>query len=185
MYEILLLAGVFLTLGLAKHRRSNRWGPNMLRVRINNAAAVGALANNDLAIGALIVAADGEYRALSIKGTWSMSGHTAGEGPIHFGISHGDYTSAEVEEWFESTGAMSQGDKVANEQASRLCRQVGTFQGLSAEEVINDGKPVTTKMNWRIAEGVTLNTWIYNQSGATLMTGTVVQTAGHIVGRWI
>ena len=157
----------------------------MSRVRINSAVAAGALADNDMIVGTQVIAADGEYRALSIRGTWSISGHTAGEGPIHFGISHGDYTAAEVEEWFEGTAAMSQGDKVANERANRLCRQVGSFDGLAADEVLNDGKPITTKLNWRIAETQVLNTWIYNQSGGVFTTGTLVQCAGHITLRWI
>ncbi len=178
----LLILGVALV-GMAKRPR-RRWGPNDAQIPVFNTQALGALANADLISGELVGAADEEYRALSLKMAWAIKGVTAGEGPVVVGVALGDYTSAEIEEWLEATTAMSRGDMIANEQADRRCRRVGVFANDGVGESLNDGKPITTRLNWHVPEGKTIAVWAYNQSGATLTTGQNITQTGSIRLRW-
>ncbi len=164
--------------------RKRQWGPNDANIPVFNSQAIGALANADLISGELIGVADEEYRALSLKLVWANKGTTVGEGPLVVGVAMGDYTAAEIEEWLEATTAMSRGDMIAGEQADRRCRRVGVFGNEGVAEVLNDGKPITTRLNWHIPEGKTIAVWGYNQSGATLTTGQVITQQGSVRLRW-
>ena len=155
----------------------------MFKVRTDVVLALSILADQDLIQQALTTASTNSIRFLSFRGTWSLKGGTAGEGPIHVGISHGDYTAAEVEEWFEQTAAIDRDNKIAVEQSNRLVRHVGTFSGQSAAEVLNDGRPILTRLNWAVVEGRTLNFWAYNDFGTALTGGASVIPIGHVVGR--
>ncbi len=186
MLEAIILL-IVLTIGMAKKRGSRRrWGPNMFRARTGSAnpLALGTLGDNSLGSDALFAVSANSFRAISLRLTWAMLGHTAGEGPIHVGVAHSDYTATEIEEWFEQTASIDQGNKIANEQSDRLCRMVGTFSGVSTDEVLNDGKPIHTKLNWNVREGQTINTWAFNDSGGPLTTGCVITPMGWLVGRY-
>ncbi len=151
---------------------------------MRSSTQLGTLAANTLTSGSGVLAADNEYRLISHKATWSLSDFTAGEGPITVGIAHGDYTSAEIEEWFESQSSMTRADQIQQEQSSRKCRQVGTFPGILGNETLNDGKPIRTKCNWAIPEGTIVLVWVYNSGNASLTTSAEVQANGQIFGRW-
>jgi len=154
------------------------WNQNNRVVPVRGELALAALANLDLIAGAVTATSTEAYRLLSIKLAWAIRNHTPGEGPITIGVAHGDYSAAEIEEWLEATSAIELGNLVAKEQSSRLCRRIGTFDGELAQEVLNDGKPVHTKLNWLMATGQTLQMWAYNRSGAVLTTGSVVVGEG-------
>ncbi len=178
MYEIYLLLIALAAIGMAKRRRGRRWNPNNKVVRVEDSLSIGALTAVTVAAGDLVAAADEEYRAISAKLTWSTEAHTGGEGPMDVGLAMGDYTTTELKEWIESKTSINRGDLIANEQASRRARFVGTFAGVAAIEVLNDGKPITTKLNWHIPAGETVNVWCYNRDTNTLTTGTLVKTSG-------
>ena len=187
MYEhihILLMVGLA-TIRMAKGRRSRRrWGPNMARIRLNSVPGLSTTADKTALIASLTIASDEEYRALSVKLTWALRDLTAGQGPFFVGLAHGDYTAIEVEEWFEAAAAISRGDKIANEKNSRLCRLVGVFNGLATNESLNDGKPISTKLNWHIPEGKTINIFVYNDSGAPFTTGASMPVSGFLTLRY-
>ncbi len=115
----------------------------------------------------------------SIEATWNLRSGTVGQGPIIVGIAHSDYTAAEIQEVIDNTGSWNEGDKVQQEVAKRLVRIIGSFPGDLADEDLNDGKPVKTRLNWVLLQGQTLSTWALNKSGATLTTGTLVINQGH------
>ncbi len=185
MTAIAVITGFAALVGAAKRRRRRRrWGPNMARIRLNSVPSLGTLADKAMLVGSLTIAADEEYCALSTMLTYALRSHTAGEGPINVGLAHGDYSATEVEEWFEAAAAISRGDKVENEKNSRLCRMVGTFSGIGTEEVLNDGKPIRTKLNWHIPEGKTINIWLYNDSGAPMSTGAKCPVSGWLTLRY-
>ncbi len=106
----------------------------------------------------------------SIVATWSLSNVTIGQGPIIFGVAHSDYTDAEIEEVIENTGSWNRGDKVSQERAKRLVRQIGVLSqegggsGTIGDYQFNEGKPVKTKLNWSLQTGQTLKMWAYNTS---------------------
>ncbi len=145
---------------------------------------LGALLSSTLIAAATTVVSDNEYRCFSYKATWALSDFTPGEGPIVVGIAHGDYSAAEMEEWYESQNTMTRGNLVAAEQGKRMCRQVGTFPGILANEVLNDGKPIRTKLNWAVPDGSTLAIWAYNAGNGTLTTSAEINTSGQIFSKW-
>ncbi len=114
-----------------------------------------------------------------MKNTWGITGLTVGEGPITVGYAHSDYTVTEIKECLEANTAISQGDKVANEKSNRLVRVVGTLGG-SPNSVLNDGKPIATKLNWLITIGDQVNMFFFNEGTSSLTTGAVVNCAGNL-----
>ncbi len=177
MLEILVLMALIL-LGLAKKpARKRRF--NLVKAPLNTSLALSTLASNDV-ISAATQTVDRNCRATSLHASWSIHNLTAGEGPIVIGVAHSDYTDAEVEESLEAAaGGWSTGDKVAGEQADRLVREIGTFAGIAAEETLNDGKPIRTKLNWQLVTGAGLRFFVWNKSGAVLTTGASIKVTGH------
>ncbi len=123
----------------------------------------------------------------SIIGRYALSNVTpiALNGPLLVGVAHGDYTDAEIEEWIENTGSWNEGDKIGQEIAKRKIRRVGLFQtsptSVPADTaVLNDGKPIKTKLNWILNQGESLKLWAYNTgSVAFATTAPVVDLQGH------
>ena len=108
---------------------------------------------------------------------------TADQGPILFGYAHSDYSVTEIKEAIEAAAAISVGDKVAQEKANRLVRLVGSFQpDDTGEQVFNDGKQVSTKLNWLIPIGKAVNMFAYNDDTTDLTTGGRVTSSGEM---WI
>ncbi len=175
MLEILLLAIAGFTL-LAKKTQKRRF--TLRGVRASPSLALSTLLAVTAITGPMFGNADGAYRVMSYKGTWTLEGFTAGEGPIVFGFAHGDYTVTEIKEAIESGASISIGNKVAGEQANRLVRRVGTFSGQVANETLNDGMPIKTRLNWAIPIGTNLNIFAYNDGAATLTTGALLRSNG-------
>ena len=115
----------------------------------------------------------------SVKAVYGIRDFTAGEGPITFGVAHSDYSNTEIEEAVEAVTSWDLGDLIAREQANRKVRVIGIFEiDDDGEEVLNDGKPVRTKLGWMLEAGDTLQYWVLAQSG-TLTTGGVLEATGH------
>ncbi len=149
------------------------------KIPIDFTLSLSTLADNDLIAGTLTNNAVDSMRVTSIDGTWTYEGATASEGPVTVGVAHGDYTAAEIEEWYEAIGSMSRSDKIAAEQAKRFCRRVGSFAAIqTGAEILNDGKPIKTKLNWLISPGLNIQAFAHNDSGAALTTGAVVHFQG-------
>ncbi len=157
----------------------------MHSVSIENSLTLGTLNTNVVVGGAMHTASDNEFRALTIRGLWSLNNFTIGEGPIVFGVAHGDYTDAEIEAYLEEDASMARGDKIAAEVAQRLVRQIGIVSGEAADETINDGKPLYTRLNWKLATGQFLRAWAWNKGGANLQTGSILKFQGRLVLRWL
>ncbi len=157
----------------------------MKSVPFTEATALLTLASVTVLTGTVLPLADNEYRVLTVNNLWSVRGNTVGEGPIVVGYAHGDYSVTEIKQSIEAEGMMTRGDKIVAEQGNRLVRRVGVFAGSSAtDQSLNDGKPIRTRLNWLIAEGKTLNAWAYNQSGASLTTGTILVMNGKATIKW-
>ncbi len=183
MLEIL---GVVLCLIFAAHRRRRRkWTGDMQIVPVANALALSTLADVTVISGGITSAATEAYRVLSAKMTWAVRDFPVGLGPITVGYAHSDYSVTEIKEALEAFAAIDRGNLIAREQASRLVRRVGVFNGLLTEETLNDGKALSTKLNWPMVTGDTLNAFAYNQAGAPLTGSTEVVTNGTIFLKWI
>ncbi len=156
-----------------------------LKGQVNETLQLGTLAADALIIDTFDETVSATSLISSIVATWALDGMVAGQGPILFGVSHSDYTAAQVEAVLENTGAWSQGSKVEQEIANRLVRIIGTFvgkQGTGTNDIqFNDGVPVKTKLNWKFQVGQTLEMWAYNISQAALTTADPAMRAlGHV-----
>ncbi len=125
----------------------------------------------------------------SIVATWTLSAVTpaVGLGPMICGIAHSDYTPAEIESWLENTGSWNEGDLVAQEISKRKIRQIGAFD--TADDsvdafVLNDGKPIKTKLNWIMVQGQGLVSWVYNGGLVSFATSTPTLTVQGHVNLW-
>ncbi len=155
-------------------RRSRRF--NLRKVRVSPVIVLSTLGANLALSAAVTGAADGAYRVISMKTAWDLVGLTALDGPILVGYAHSDYTDVEIEECIEASAAISVGNKIAQEQANRLVRIVGSLNEASSDE-LNDGLPVTTKLNWLIPIGDNVNIFAYND-GQAMTTGAVAKCTG-------
>ncbi len=156
-----------------KGKRGRRSFP-LRKVRVTSSTALGALAALDVVSGAITSAPTERIRVVSAHLSFSLADLTATDDGCEIGLAHGDYTAAEIEECLESQASIDAGDKIANEQANRLVRSIGTFSdtdtaGGSGD--LNDGVPIKTKLNWVLQTGETLNIWARNGSGTVYTTG--------------
>ncbi len=108
-------------------------------------------------------------------------------GPILIGVAHSDYTAAEIEEYLENTGSWNRGDQINQEISKRLIRRLGIFDihlpSTSPQfqaMVLNNGRPLKVKLNWKLVTGQSLDLWGYNLGAAAIATTTpVVALEGH------
>ncbi len=177
MLEILMLVMMLLA---AARKGKGRRRFNLRRVRTIPIVALATLADATVVVGAVTGSADGAYRAMSHKAVWSLRGLTAGEGPITVGYAYSDYSVTEIKEALEIANSISIGSKLEQEKANRLVRVIGQFAGQSTDETLNDGKPMTTRLNWFVPIGKAVNIFAYNESGAQLNTGASVQATGDL-----
>jgi len=182
MLEILGFLVLFASLtlaGLAKHKgkQSYRYRGYFFP-RVSLSLALATLASEDMLISASLGDVDAPTWVSKARLTWDIIGLTDGDGPIICGLAHGDYTATEIEEWMEASAAWSTNDKIATEQASRKIRLVGSFSVSGGELTLNDGKPITTKLGFRLNDGVGIKMWAYNDGAAVLTTGALVNING-------
>ncbi len=163
---------------MVKHGRRKR--QKILKGNVDESLALSTLANSTLVIDAFDESVNERTYAISIEATYALRSLTAGEGPIVFGVSHGDYTAAEVEEVIENAGSWNEGDLPAQEIARRKVRIIGQFEGQVSNEDFNDGVKLKTKLGWILLQGQTIDLWAYNRSGGTLTTGAFVLCNGHV-----
>ncbi len=155
-----------------------------LKGNIDETLSLGTLASKALVADTWDESPEEKTLISSIVATWAIDNITAGQGPLIFGVAHSDYSDAEIEAVLENQASWDQGSKVEQEIAKRLVRQIGQFVavgGASPNEIdFNDGKPMKTKLNWRLNSGDTLKMWVYNSSAAALSTTVpVLQCNGH------
>ncbi len=165
---------------MAKRRARRKF--NLRKVRILAKLDLGALAAADVISGAFSGVASDTYRVTSIDVSWNWTDIAdVNDDYIQFGVAHSDYTAAEIEEALEGTGGIDLGDKIGQERANRLVREIGVFGGprqLAGSAEFNDGRPMKTKLNWKISIGDTLVLWARNASGVLLVTGSAVGATG-------
>ncbi len=138
-------------------------------------------------------ASGGDLWLVGGKATFAMRNHTAGEGPLIVGMNDGDYTAAEIAECYVARDAegWEVNDRIQRERASRSVRHLVTFPGLATDEVIDNGKLVKFKLAMRCnlldaaAAANFLAAHVFNDSGAALTTGSVINVRGTLWGRRI
>ncbi len=115
---------------------------------------------------------------------WTLRGLTVGEGPIQVGYSHSNLTTTMIAEKLDSA-VSDPGQILLMEHSRRPVRQVGFISGIAANQSLNDGQNVRTKIKFIVGETHRINFWARNLSGASLTTGAVLDIAGTIFARWL
>ncbi len=146
----------------------------MRAVRLNSTLELGTLAANDAIAIALVATSDSEYRMRSVKLTWLYSNIPNLDGGVMVGLAAPGLTAAQIEEYLEATNSIDRLNILANEQAGRKVRVIGSFgsgpgnTSSADEEYLNGGRPITTKLNWFVPIGGQVTMWAYNQSTGNL-----------------
>ncbi len=171
---------------MAKHKGSGRGRfRRYLKGSVDHTLALSTLAAKTLISSNLASSVNERTFCSSLRATWSLNSMTRGsdDGPILVGVAHSDYTSIEIEEWIEQSNSWNEGNLIGQEIAKRKIRRVGLFEtpddALEAI-VLNDGKPITTKLGWILLQAQTLKVWAYNTGiSALATTDPDVQVNGH------
>ncbi len=181
---VVLVTTLMIVLAARRGRRRPNWS-RYLKGSIDENLSLGTLASGTLVSGNFDETVSEEVRISSIRCIWTMGGKTIGDGsgPIMVGVAHSDYSTAEIQAVIDATASWNTGDLVAKEVAKRLVRRVGVFNedGPTANNlVLNEGRPITTKLNWLLKTSATLKVWAFNMgTGALATTVPVVRLQGH------
>ncbi len=158
-----------------------------MRGSVEEVLSLGTLASRTLISGIFDSVVQEKTLVSSLIGTWSLDDFTnaIGDGPIAVGLAHSDYTDSEIEELIETTGSWKEGDMISKEISRRKIRLIGVFRTSQADSqgiaVLNDGKPIKTKLNWILMEAQSLRLWAYNQGTSALATTVPnVRLFGHV-----
>ncbi len=167
----------------AKRRKPYRkYNSKFQALPVNDTSALGTLADATVLRSGLTNLSD-DFWFQSADLMFTLDGLTPGEAPIMVGVAHGDLSVVEIKEAIEAKPT-NRGDIVAREQARRPVRQVGTFAGQVVNDTLNDGKPIRVPLKMYVAEGIELNMFSFNRSGAVLTTGATVSINGVLYGEW-
>jgi len=156
-----------------------------IRGNVDEGLALGTLAALTLVGSDFDEVVNGRTLVSSIVTRWTVENWTAiaQSGPLLFGVAHGDYSDAEIEEYLEATQSWNEGDLLAQEVSKRKIRRIGviTAPPTAAESaVFNEGRAKKTKLNWILNDGETMKLWAYNTGSAALATtAPVMRTSGH------
>lgn len=185
MLEVLLLFAAFLVPVFAARKGRRRRSGGIKVIRVNGSQALSTLASNTV-LAAGIQGATLTRAAYMISADLyvTLRNHTAGEGPIAWGVAHSDYSVTEIQEALTSD-ALDTSDLIAGERARRLVRDGGIFSGLNTEEAYNNGQVKRVRIRFTINAGQDLQIWFWNMSGAALNTGTVVEWYGKLYIRQV
>ena len=172
---------------MAKRKRSRgRRSRRYVRGNIDEALVLDVLAGLALVSEAFDETVEQRTLISSIVSTYTAQGQTSdneNDGPILVGVAHSDYSDAEIEAYVENIGSWNEGDLVNQETSKRWIRKIGTFQWpVTATEqsvVLNDGKPIKTKLNWILNDEQGLKLWAYNQGISAILTGAEIFMQGH------
>ncbi len=161
---------------------------NVAILPVSVEVSLGALANEAVASASLFgssIVLEHEAFVIHADLYWSKRNGTAGEGPIGVGLSHNDLSDTLVAQGL-TAHPIEPDDIQEMEQASRRrwIKKSAMFSGIAAEEVVNDGKSIRTKIMMPVSKGKSIDIYAFNQSGATLTTGATVEVFGEVTLRW-
>ncbi len=185
MLEILVVMAAIVIM-MAKSRPKRRRMGRYIRGQVDEEMAIGTLAPKDVISTGFDQTVEERTLVSALVATWALKNVTpsATAGPLLVGIAHSDYTAAEIEAWIESVGSWSEGDLVNQEITNRKIRRIGIFEnrgGAEEASVLNNGRPIKTKLNWILTTGQNLQTWAYNTgTGAYATTDPSVDVQGFV-----
>ncbi len=158
---------------------------NFAVIPIDFEVNLAALAAGVVKLSALSALAQQHY-AISCDLMWTIEDLTAGEVPIVVGLASGDLSATEVKECLEASPT-SASDRIPKEQATRPVRRAGVFNAQdpgATHMVLRNGASFRTKLGIVQSDGVDLNVFAHNKSGATLTTGALLSCFGTLYINW-
>ncbi len=168
-----------------KKRNNSKNRRNFVAIPFSSILNLGTLADNIVVIDGLTSVFVEDIFIISIDALWSIRALAVGEVPLIFGFTHDDLTVTEIAENLAAE-LVDPDDIITRERARRPVRKVGQFtKAGSAEESINNGNILRTRIKMKLGDGHTLAAFVQNKSGTTLTTGAIVEIIGTIYGRWI
>lgn len=188
MLEIyLILIGILMPLGLAKHGRKGRRRKFRAYIRggIDDIISFSGLGANTLVSAPVSDVVTESTWISSVVCNYSLNKWTpvAAAGPLLFGWAHSDYNDAEIEAYIEQSANWSVADLVSQEIAKRKIKIVGIINPAelaTQSATFREGRMVTTKLNWMLHTGHNIDLWTYNTGTvAQITTTSVLQAHGH------
>ncbi len=182
--ESILMLALLALLAKARPKRGRRMG-RYLKGIVDTSLSLTTLGAKSLAKGNFDNVVNERTLVSSVVASYSLRSFTQGtdDGPIMVGLAHSDYDVAEIEAYIENTGSWNEGDMVSQEVGKRKIRIVGIFDvpaNALEVSVLNDGKPIKSKLNWVLLQSQTVAVWAYNLGASALATTVpVVQIEGH------
>lgn len=149
---------------------------------------IGTLASNTAIKETTPLPLDDDFQMESFKTIMGYTGGTASEGPVYIGLSDGDYTVAEIAEYFNNSGPRGISDRVEQEVAGRAIIPLGMLHPGGASQPIlweNAGFGVLRKVVGMWLSDVSSPTWFaYNDDDAALTNNAKVQGFVRYKGKW-
>ncbi len=176
---------------MAKHpKKRGRSMRRYIKGNVDDQFTLGVLAANAIVTNLWDESVEQRTLISSVVLSWALSGITSPQGPLLFGLAHGDYTDAEIEEVIENIGSWDEGNLIAQEKSKRKVRVIGKFvvdsQLAGTVDVpYNGGKPVKTKLNWVLTDTDGITMWVYNVSQAALSTTDPEVTCSGHANLWV
>ncbi len=130
-----------------------------------------------------------DFRMIKMRIAAQMTGHTAGEGPIHLYLVNDELTEAEIVEAIDAEGPLNTNDRLAMERASRAVFHIGMFKptGTNSNIVGDKGQEgvIEKTVRWTFANPEGWALVAFNDLGATLTTGAVIRFVLKVFGVWV
>ncbi len=168
---------------MAKHSK-RRGRSKFFAYPIDESMVLSTLANGIAVAQSITAFGVTKVFIISADLSWSIDDATPLEGPLHVGLNSSDLSVTEIIEKLDAQPT-SQSDRIAIERSRRPVRNTGSFAVQTANETLNDGKPIRTPCKWIADTGLEAQIWVRNKSGATLTTGSVVRVTGTLFCRWM
>ncbi len=118
----------------------------------------------------------------------SVTGKTAGDGPLLYGLSV-NLTAAEVAECIDADPQQHE-DPGSQEQSNQKVYFISAItQEMSALSATPD-EPTRFRTlrdfpSWHVQEGQNLSSWVFNLKSSALTTGTIIKSSYWINGTWL
>ncbi len=149
----------------------------MDQLPIANSQALSTLAANTGIVN-LQATQTQNYKAATLRGVVGISDLTVGDGPFLWGISQGELSLTEIEEYLESVPVNNR-QVPQVEHVQRAVQVIGAIGTDLISQWVQDRILLPT-----FREDVGFGIWIYNQ-GKTMTTGAQFRMRGRFFGRWL
>ncbi len=154
-----------------KRQRARKRSSGFRAIPFNKSLTIGTLATGAvISVGLMDSDFTDDQFVISAEIFAMIRNLTVGEGPLIWGVSHGDLTDAEIAEQLVA-GAPNRDNIIEMEQARRPVRKMGIWSSVVADDVMNDGQSFRRKIGFRVGDGNNLDMWLQSKASQANLTG--------------